>query len=144
MMGVPAVFGFDYCDTGFYLTFYENIFTAPRDVEYNFMYYLSGLVGGAWMRVFPGSGIIGIRILGMLMNLLAIAILFYLYRGRPGVKATAVGAMTVVMAYLGMPMAFYNDILTGTMLVAGVAMLVTGLFGFRLDARPSKGTGRGY
>ena len=44
---VVATFGVDLCDTGYYLTFFDNIFKARASVEYNFMYYLSGVAGGA-------------------------------------------------------------------------------------------------
>ena len=33
----PLLCGFELCDSGFYMTFYDNIFTHPEAVEYNFM-----------------------------------------------------------------------------------------------------------
>ena len=59
---VGAVFGLDVCDSGFYMTFYARIFDAPGTVEYNFMYYLSGLVGGTLLHFFPGMGLLGMRL----------------------------------------------------------------------------------
>lgn len=127
VQAAAVVCGMDYCDTGFYMTFYDNIFDAPETVEYNFMYYLSGLVGGAWLTVFPGWGIVGIRLLGMLANLLTVAMLFGIYRRVVPPVETAMGCLIVVMAYLMMPMAFYNDTLTAVMLVAGTGLLTRGL-----------------
>ena len=66
---IPAmVCGLDMCDTGFYLTFFDNIFTRPGTVEYNFMYYASGLVGGLVRMELPGIGIVGRRVAGMVLR----------------------------------------------------------------------------
>ena len=51
-----ATFGVELCDSGYYLTFFENIFKAPASVEYNFMYYLSGVAGGALNAILPEGG----------------------------------------------------------------------------------------
>ena len=63
---LPGVlFGLDLCDAGFYLTFYDNIFTRPATVSYNFMYYLSGLLGGLLQMLFPAMGVVGMRLAGL-------------------------------------------------------------------------------
>ena len=50
LMSVPdTLFGIELGDTGFYFTFYDNFFRAPEAVEYNFMYWFSGLVGRLWL-----------------------------------------------------------------------------------------------
>lgn len=50
----PLLFyGVDLADTGFYMSFYEWIFKDPACVEYNFMYYLTGIVGGIWHSIWP-------------------------------------------------------------------------------------------
>lgn len=55
VLQVPLVFwGAELCDAGFYLTFYQNFFDAPESVSYNFMYWLSGLIGAIWTKVFRG------------------------------------------------------------------------------------------
>ena len=51
-----ATFGVDLCDSGYYLTFFENVFKAPASVEYNFMYYLSGVAGGVLDALLPSAG----------------------------------------------------------------------------------------
>lgn len=55
--------GLDFADEGFSLTFYQNIFCYPDDVEYQFLYYLAGLLGGVWEYVFGFMGTYGFRIL---------------------------------------------------------------------------------
>ncbi len=55
--------GLDFADEGFSLTFYQNIFSNPADVEYLFLYYLTGIFGGIWDSVFGVLGTYGFRIL---------------------------------------------------------------------------------
>ena len=60
--------GFDICDDGFVLTYYQQIFTHPESVEYNFLYWFSGILGGIWYRLFEDGGILWFRILGVILN----------------------------------------------------------------------------
>ncbi|WP_179005507.1 hypothetical protein [Winogradskyella forsetii] len=66
--------GFDVCDDGFVLTFYQQIFSNPESVEYNFLYWFSGFVGGLWYLLYEDGGILWFRLLGIIVNTLA----FYL------------------------------------------------------------------
>ena len=68
------VFGFDLNDTGFHLVAYENVFNAPGCVTYNFMYYLTNIIGGILMRIFPNLGVLGFRIVGALLVLLTLTL----------------------------------------------------------------------
>lgn len=60
--------GFDVCDDGFVLTFYQQIFTNPECVEYNFLYWFSGIVGGIWYQFFQDGGILWFRLLTIIVN----------------------------------------------------------------------------
>jgi hypothetical protein len=60
--------GIDLSDEGFYATFYDLIYTDPATQEYNFMFYLSGVIGGAFVSVFPDLGLWGIRFAGVLVT----------------------------------------------------------------------------
>ncbi|WP_178987732.1 hypothetical protein [Winogradskyella schleiferi] len=66
--------GFDVCDDGFVLTFYQQIFSNPESVEYNFLYWFSGFIGGLWYLLYEDGGILWFRLLGIIVNTLA----FYL------------------------------------------------------------------
>src|SRR5882724_10410419 len=57
--------GLYFVDEGFHSTFYQQIFNEPQSVEYNFMFYLSGVIGGAWLRLFPEYGLLGLRLGGV-------------------------------------------------------------------------------
>ncbi len=74
MQLLMAFQGFDVCDDGFVLTFYQQIFSNPESVEYNFLYWFSGFVGGVWYKLFEDGGILWFRFLAIIVNTLA----FYL------------------------------------------------------------------
>ena len=46
--------GLDLSDEGFLVVFYQQIFSNPESVQYNFMFWLTGIFGGIWMKLFPG------------------------------------------------------------------------------------------
>lgn len=60
--------GFDVCDDGFVLTFYQQIFSNPESVEYNFLYWFSGIIGGLWYLLYEDGGILWFRLLGIIVN----------------------------------------------------------------------------
>jgi hypothetical protein len=60
--------GLDFADSGFDADFYSRIFTDPSTVQYNFMYWFTGILGGAWLKLFPGMGLLGLRIAGVLFT----------------------------------------------------------------------------
>lgn len=124
---LPSLFrGIDLCDTGFYMTFYNNIFTHPNDVSYNFMYYLSGLVGAITITIFHNS-IFTIKILGIICNLTCVYIVFNdLFRPK-NIIPLICGLILTTIGYSDAPAAFYNDTLTVTMTVVSVSILIRGL-----------------
>jgi hypothetical protein len=78
--------GLDFADSGFDAVFYSRIFTAPSTVQYNFMYWFTGILGGGWLRLFPGSGLLGLRIAGVVFTTGTFAIAYsilkkYLHTG---------------------------------------------------------------
>jgi len=60
--------GFDVCDDGFVLTFYQQIFDNPESVEYNFLYWFSGIIGGIWYQLFEDGGVLWFRFLAIIVN----------------------------------------------------------------------------
>jgi hypothetical protein len=55
--------GIDLADTGFYGTFYQQIFNDPQSVTYCFMFWLSGIIGGLFLKLLPNAGLLGLRLL---------------------------------------------------------------------------------
>ena len=89
-------YGLDLCDAGFYLTFYDNFFTAPETVEYNFMYYLNGLIGGVLQWLFPSMGMLGMRLAGVAFNTLTAVVVWRMLRGVVPAGALLLGIAAVV------------------------------------------------
>ena len=113
VIGLTGVFfGLDVCDSGFYLTFYDNIFKSPGSVEYNFMYYMSGIVGGTIAALFPSIGMMEMRLIG-LFTLLASMVIFYLSMRR-SVNAISywTGCVMVMLAFTTPLLTFNHDLLT--------------------------------
>ncbi len=125
---VIAVFGVDLCDSGYYLLFFENIFMAPEAVEYNFMYYLSGIAGGALNAVLPEGGKwMAMRVAGVLCNVGAMAILACVLRRILPATAVILGFMMVVTSLVQFPYTFNNDLMSALLWVAALVLTYRGL-----------------
>ncbi|MDP4260901.1 MAG: glycosyltransferase family 39 protein [Bacteroidota bacterium] len=72
--------GIDLSDEGFYATFYQRIYNQPETAQYNFMFWFSGIVGGAFVKVFPFLGLWGIRFAGVLVTTGTIIITYNLLK----------------------------------------------------------------
>lgn len=120
-------FGMDIADAGFYLTFYDNIFTHPGSVEYNFMYYLSGVIGGAFQSLFPSMGMCGMRLIGVTFNTLCAVILYYALRRHVDERALALGCALVVTSFIAPPYTLCYDLCTIVFYVLAITLLWRGL-----------------
>ena len=125
---VIAMFGVDLCDTGYYLTFFDNIFKAPASVEYNFMYYLSGVAGGALDALLPEYGKwLAMRVAGVLCNVGIMAILARVLRRIVPATAVILGFLMVVASLVQFPYTFNNDLMSALLWVAALALTFKGL-----------------
>lgn len=122
------VYGFDIHDTGFHLVAYENVFSAPDSVAYNFMYYFNTLFGGAIMYIFPDIGVLGFRIIGALFVLLTLVIIFVTIRNTIPVIHLLLGSILVVVGYVNLPYSFNNAILSCCLYAISIVFLYQGLF----------------
>ncbi len=77
---VLGIQGFDVCDDGFVLTSYQQIFNNPEAIEYNFVYYLSSVIGGIWYELFPKGGILWFRLLTVIVNTLKFTIAYQILK----------------------------------------------------------------
>ena len=60
--------GVDVGDGGSYASFYQQIFDNPESVQFSFMFWLSGVIGGLYLKLFSGLGIWGIRLAGVIVS----------------------------------------------------------------------------
>ena len=129
---VIALFGVDLCDTGYYLTFFENIFKAPASVEYNFMYYLSGVAGGVLDALLPeGCKWLAMRVAGVLCNVGCMALLAWAFRRILPATAVILGFAVVVASLVQFPYTFNNDLMSALLWVAALTTAYKGLTGGR-------------
>jgi hypothetical protein len=119
--------GFDLCDSGWYATFYQNIFSNPDSVESNFLFWFTGIVGGLFVKVFPASGLLGIRLLGVL-NILAIVYLVYrLLKNHISNFALFLGLILVTISFVGGPSEFFHNNLSSLLFIGASLALFKGL-----------------
>lgn len=72
--------GLDFADSGFTADFYSCIFRDPSSVQYNFMYWFTGIIGGIWLKIFPGLGLLGLRIAGVICTTFTLGIIYNLLK----------------------------------------------------------------
>jgi hypothetical protein len=125
-MFILALQGFDLCDEGFVLTFYQQIFHAPQTVEYQFLYYLSGLIGGAWNFLFGFGGILSFRILSIIGYLLIIYFTSLTVKKYMQPKLILFAALFVLLPYYGITV-FHHNQLTALLVAISVYFILNGL-----------------
>ena len=119
--------GLDVCDDGFAATFYQQFFNDPDSVEYNFVYWLSGLIGGIWYNLFPGGGVLWLRILAILVNTSTFYLTYQLLRSYIRQDFLLLGlVMTLFINDFGY-LLFYNNHITAFLAVLSMLFLHRGL-----------------
>ncbi|WP_111684348.1 hypothetical protein [Winogradskyella tangerina] len=115
--------GFDVCDDGWVLTFYQQIFSNPESVEYNFLYWFAGIVGGLWYKLFEDGGILWFRILAIIVNTSAFYLSYQLLKKYLN-KDFLLLALTMVLFVNDYGfLTFYHNQLTALMAVIVVFIL---------------------
>ena len=126
--------GFELCDSGFYLTFYDHIYDAPATVSYNFMYYLSGVLGGLVAKVLPAEGsMVLMRLAGVLVNVLIMLLLYHTLRERLGSRALLLGFAVVLLGYFKPVFTLSYDLFTSLFYVLGITLMYRGMTNKRLS-----------
>jgi hypothetical protein len=123
--------GFDLCDEGSALCVYQQIFTTPSSVEYQFVYYLGGVVGGLWNSLFGFGGILSFRILTVFVLLLTIYFTWLTFRKfiSPVVIPIAV-SLVLLMNNVGI-MVFFHNHLTALLVAVSAYFILKGLISGR-------------
>lgn len=119
--------GFDLSDEGLYATSYQQIFENPETVQYNFMFWFSAIVGGAWNYLFPDLGLWGIRLYGVLVTTSTIIVTYYLLRKHLRPAHLKLGLLLVVLLINNnLKLIHYND-LSALLNMITIAFLFSGL-----------------
>ncbi|GAA3639266.1 hypothetical protein [Flavivirga jejuensis] len=119
--------GFDVCDEGFSLTFYQQIYNNPSSVEYNFVYWLSGVFGGLWYQVYPEGGILWFRILTIIFNIATFTISYKILKHHIGKNHALIGLSMVLFVNDFGYLVFYHNHLTQFLAVLSIYFLFKGL-----------------
>jgi hypothetical protein len=72
--------GLDFNDEGFHAAFYQQIFSDPESVKFGFWMWLTGIIGGTFMKLFPFLGLWGIRFAGAVITTATIIISYNLLK----------------------------------------------------------------
>src|SRR5664279_1396614 len=90
--------GFDLSDEGFLSTFYSQIFRHPTSVSYNFMFWLTGIIGGVWAKITSPLGLLGLRLGGAIVNTLTVILTYKLLKKYLNPEYLKVGLFLVVLS----------------------------------------------
>ena len=91
--------GVDLCDEGFLATYYDNIFTHPESVTYNFMFWFTGLAGGAVAKMVPFLGLWGLRMAGAFCLVATVAVTYKLLEDFISPLSLKAGLLIVVLMH---------------------------------------------
>lgn len=126
---IVSLQGLDFADEGFSLTFYQNIYTHPADVEYLFLYYLTGLIGGIWEMLFGWMGTYGYRILFSITSGCIVLTTFAILKPYFKTSTIFLGAIACTL-WPGLCLYYFNhDCLTILLFLLTVYAMTKGLRG---------------
>lgn len=132
--------GMDFLDEGFTATFYQQFFHDPSSVQYNFMYWLSGLVGGVFVSLFPDTGMLGLRFLSILFTTASIVIVYNLLKDYLNRGYLKIGLLLVLMCACHNPKIFHYNFLSVLLYTGTASLLFNGLRKDRLVLLIAAGT----
>jgi hypothetical protein len=120
--------GMDFTDEGFFMTFYQQIFSNPESLVMNFMYWFSGIIGGVFYYLFPASGILGIRVLGIVIILSTSIITYNLLKSYMNVFNLRIGILlTILFVNSNDIKEMYYDNLSSLLIVSSALFIFKGL-----------------
>ena len=119
--------GLDFLDEGFTATFYQQFFNDPASVQYNFMYWLSGLIGAAFVYLFPDTGLLGLRVLAILFTTASILIVYNLLKDYLNKGYLRIGLLLALMCACHNPKLFHYNFLSVLFYTSTASLLFTGL-----------------
>lgn len=118
-----AMQGFDVCDEGSKLTFFQNFYSDIGSVRYNFVHYVSGIIGGIWYNLFPKGGILWFRVLTIIVQSATFLIAFNFLKNIFDRKVVFFGlCVTLFINDFGF-IGFYHNHLTALMSLLAVVTL---------------------
>lgn len=124
---ILGVQGFDVCDDGFVLTFYQQIFNDPSSVEYNFVYWLSGVFGGVWYELYPRGGILWFKVFTVIINTLTFILAYNIFKQFVSKRIVLLGLLISLFVNDFGFLVYYHNHLTALLAISSVFFLLKGL-----------------
>ena len=119
--------GFDLSDEGLFSTFYQEVFKNPQTVQFSFMFWFSGMLGGIWVYLFPWTGVLGIRLAGVIVLTLAIMVSYRMLKKYLNPAYLKLGLLLAMMVMNYNPKSLYYNNLSSLIYVLTALCLFTGL-----------------
>lgn len=121
---VCAVQGFDLSDEGWGMYFYQQIFKNPECVGAQMPYWVTGVIGGLWNKLFPDGGYFGMRVFGIILVSATFCLSYFLLKKSIRSGWLLIGLLAQVLIVAGDPKPYgYNS------LTAFIVLLVIAAFG---------------
>ncbi len=119
--------GFDLSDEGLLSTFYQQVFKNPETVQFSFMFWFSGVLGGIWVYLFPWMGLFGIRLAGVIVTTLTIVMTYKLLKKYLNPVYLKLGLFMVAISINNNPKILSYNNLSGLLYIIIAWFLFTGL-----------------
>src|SRR5450432_5299 len=119
--------GLDLSDEGFLSTFYSHIFSDPASVSYCFMFWFTGIIGGAWTKLFSPLGLLGIRLGGAVVNTLTVLLTYRLLKNYLKPAYLKLGLLLVVLSLNNDIKVLNYNTISSLFYVIIIGLLFTGL-----------------
>lgn len=119
--------GIDMADAGFYGSFYQQIFSSPETVQYGFMYWFSGIVGGLFLYIFPDAGMLGLRVLYVITTTATLIITYSLLKKYLKETHLKIGLLFVILFISNKPRELNYNTISYLLYITAAWCLFTGL-----------------
>jgi hypothetical protein len=119
--------GIDLADTGFYGTFYQQIFNNPQSVTYCFMFWLSGIIGGLFVKILPFAGLLGLRMLWVVVFTIIIIITYRFLKNYVSPGYLQISLFLLTLNLNNDPKEFYYNNFSSLLYVITAILLFNGL-----------------
>jgi len=119
--------GIDLADTGFYGTFYQQIFNDPQSVTYCFMFWLSGIIGGLFLKILPFAGLLGLRMLWVVVFTIIIIVTYRFLKNYVSPGYLQISLFLLTLNLNNDPKEFYYNNFSSLLYVITAMLLFNGL-----------------
>ena len=122
-----SFYGVDVADTGYFLTGYDQVLEAPESVMQTMGFYLTNVLGGGILKLFPNIGFWGFRIIGVILLDFTFLMIFWMLRNEIPIIHILLGCLLIVLGQAKFPCFFCAGLLTCSLYAIFLLLLYRGL-----------------